>query len=354
MSLSEDFYNQIVKQIIETAFPNLHYTAGLIGSGSEVLGFDTERSTDHHWGPRVMIFIDEKDITLTEKIGKVLSEKLPSTFNGYSTHFGNPDEIGVQLMTPIKEGELINHRIEIHTVNQYFNDYMKLDIDKDLSLLDWLTISEQKLNTIRKGRFFNDLLNLKDIQKKLYYYPDQVWYYLLASEWKKISQQEAFVGRCGEVEDELGSGLVTAQIIKSLMRLCFYMEKDYIPYDKWFGTAFKNLNCAKKLLPILVETMKTTNWKSREEALSKAYKVVAQIHNELNITKYLSEEVSNYYDRPYKVIHADRFVESLKEKITDVDLLNIKSDIGCVNQFSENVDLLNNDELLKKLKVLYT
>jgi hypothetical protein len=33
----------------------------LLGNGSEVLGFDTELSTDHDWSPRVVLFLRDED-----------------------------------------------------------------------------------------------------------------------------------------------------------------------------------------------------------------------------------------------------------------------------------------------------
>ena len=36
------------------------------------------------------------------------------------------------------------------------------------------------------------------------------------------------------------------------MKLCFLMERQYTPYIKWLGTAFKQLDCAHRLTPILM------------------------------------------------------------------------------------------------------
>ena len=35
----------------------------------------------------------------------------------------------------------------------------------------------------------------------LSWYSDQVWRYVLACQWMRLSQEEPFVGRCGEVGD---------------------------------------------------------------------------------------------------------------------------------------------------------
>jgi len=42
---------------------------------------------------------------------------------------------------------------------------------------------------------------------------------VLACQWRRISQEEPFVGRCDEVVDELGSAVVAARLVRDLMRL---------------------------------------------------------------------------------------------------------------------------------------
>jgi hypothetical protein len=228
-----------------------------------------------------------------------------------------------------------------------------IDLDADISIFDWLTFSEQKLRIIRSGKVFYDQLGSKAIQKKLHYFPKDVWLYVLASEWMKISQEEPFVGRAGEVGDEVGSKIIAARLVQSIMKLCFLMEKEYVPYSKWFGTAFVHLKCARKLTPILDKVLVSKDWKDREKYLSQAYKFIAKMHNNLKITKALSTEVSNFHDRPYLVIHGDIFANELKKRIKDHTVKRISANIGSVNQLSDAVDLLANDKLLKRLKVLY-
>ena len=57
LELAREFYRGAVKPILDRPFPQLPHSAALIGSGSEVLGYDDPMSTDHHWGPRVMLFL---------------------------------------------------------------------------------------------------------------------------------------------------------------------------------------------------------------------------------------------------------------------------------------------------------
>ena len=61
LELAESLYVGGVRPILEADFPGLAYAAALIGPGSEVLGFDDATSTDHHWGPRLMLFLRPED-----------------------------------------------------------------------------------------------------------------------------------------------------------------------------------------------------------------------------------------------------------------------------------------------------
>ena len=61
LALSSAFYTEIVAPILADAYPRLRYSAALIGYGSEVLGYDTARSTDHEWGPRLPLFVSDDD-----------------------------------------------------------------------------------------------------------------------------------------------------------------------------------------------------------------------------------------------------------------------------------------------------
>ena len=59
-------------------FPRLRYAAALLGPGSEVLGFDTERSTDHDWGPRLQVFLGADEAERhAGPVTEMLAERLP-------------------------------------------------------------------------------------------------------------------------------------------------------------------------------------------------------------------------------------------------------------------------------------
>ena len=322
LKLSELFYKEVVGPILKCEFPNLEYSAGLIGSGSEVLGYDTQQSTDHHWGPRMLLFLSENDYKRDrDKIWTVLSEKLPYKFRGYSTNLGKPDRFGVRLLQNIKSGP-VNHLIEIFTVKSFFKELLNFNPYREIKTTDWLGFSEHRLREMTKGMIFHDDLNLDKIRKKLNYYPRDIWLHFLSLQWYRISQEEAFMGRCGDVGDELGSKIIASRLVEHLMKLCFLMEKEFAPYSKWFGTAFAKLGSSKKLIPIFNEVLAAQSWKEREKYLCQAYTEVAILHNKLGITKPLETEVSKFYNRPYLIIHARNFSDEIRKSIVDEELKN--------------------------------
>ncbi len=97
--LARQFYREAVRPILDEALPGLAHAAGLIGFGSEVLGFDTPVSVDHHWGPRVLLFLGDEDCDRhTDAIRDVMRRRLPTMCLGWSTNFSAPDlnDQGVQ------------------------------------------------------------------------------------------------------------------------------------------------------------------------------------------------------------------------------------------------------------------
>jgi len=353
LKLGKMFYEKEVRPILKAHFPNMKYSAAVFGWGSEVLGYDTPLSRDHHWGPKVFLFLSEKDYTkFKSRIHETLAENLPYQFMGYSTNYSEPEQNGVRHAVYVTKGP-VNHLVNVYIIKEFFERRLRLNPYKKLQSMDWLALPQQRLLEMVSGEVYYDGLNeLKKVRRKFAYFPKDVWFYLLASQWTRISQEEAFVGRTGDVGDELGSQIVASRMVRELMRLSFLMEKKYYPYSKWFGTAFSRLRIAKGLSPLLRKVLLSTSWKQRERWLAKAYAVVTKKHNSLHITKPLPTKVSAYYTRPYLVIHADNFAAAIRAKIKDAKLKKLKL-IGSIDQFTDSADVSSDLKLCKKVKIIY-
>lgn len=354
IKLNELFYHEAVKPILQTHFPELVYSAALIGYGSDVLGYDTPQSTDHMWGPRLYLFVKEADLAhYKPAITLTLSQKLPLSFYGYPTNYSKADAEGIRVLEPVENGP-VNHLVWVETLEHFFSDYIGLNILEEVSIRDWLVIPQQKLLAANAGQVYYDGLGrLEAIRQQLNYYPHDLWLWLLSAQWDRIAQEEAFVGRCGDAGDELGSSLVAHRIVQNIMRLAFLMEQRYAPYSKWFGTAFSRLNCAPTLTPLLQQVLRAENWKEREQKLSFVYTAIASLHNALNITQPLETEVSFFHNRPYQVIHAGRFVEEIKKVIRDETVKTLAPLIGGIDQFTDSTLILGNPKVATRTKNLF-
>ena len=357
LRLSGLFFGEAVRPILDAEFPSVPYSAALIGDGSEVLGFDTKMSADHHWGPRVMLFLKDSDFKeYRERVHETLRHKLPVSFYGYPTNFTDPDPLdgGTQLLQDIPSGP-VNHRVEIFTVRGFFLDYLNFDVHRDVEPADWLTFPEQKLRAITAGAVYHDGAGLQVIRGRFAYYPRDVWLYLLAAGWARIGQEEHLMSRAGIVGDEIGSALIGARLARDVVRLCFLMEKQYAPYPKWLGTAFARLACAAEMAPILRRALLAETWREREERLSAAYERVAAMHNALGITEPLPATVTGFHGRPFRVIHGERFADAIVARITDPAVKRVANNrlIGGIDQFSDSTDLVSYPRWRATLRDLY-
>ena len=353
LDLSRVFYEEAVKLPLESEFPDLAYSAGHFGAGSDVLGFDTEQSMDHDWGPKLFIFLGEKDNKKYSKsIDAFLGLNLPTEIRGFPINFGHHDDGSIVMQ--LSDDRPLNHGIKIVTIRDYFERYLTVNPLEKMSPIDWVVLPEQRLRSIAGGRIFHDGIGqLQPIMKKLSYYPNDVWLYLLSAQWRRIAQEEHFMGRCGQVGDELGSRVVGSRLVSDIMKLCFLMEKQYAPYIKWFGTGFSQLKSAGVLTPILMRVFEATSWKNREEHLVRAYEIVAGMHNDLGITEPMKAKVSSFHNRPFLVIRADDFAEAIYATIQDEEVLSLSKFLGGVDQFVNSTDVLSKPDRYPKLRNMF-
>ena len=350
LKLSRLFYQEAVKPIMAEYFPSVSYSAALFGTGSEVLGYDTAQSMDHDWGPRLLLFLDSQDhIQYAHEIDIILRQQLPHSIHGIPTNLANLRSSDPQDIPPETEGR-INHTVSILSPGQYFQRVLGFDVMQEISPIDWVSTPSTKLLELVSGEVFHDGLNsLCPIRERLQFYPHDVWLYLMAAQWRRIDQEEPFMGRCGQIGDDLGSRMVAIRLVRDIMRLCFLMERRYAPYIKWFGTAFTDLACAKDLLPIFEKIFSADTWQAREKVLTRSYVIIANMHNAIGITQTVEANVSSFHERPFKVIHSSRFVEAIREEITNAGVLALPEYIGSIDQFTDSTDALNYRQKIRRV-----
>jgi hypothetical protein len=350
IALARSFFDEAVRPVLASVIPGVRFSAGLIGPGSEVLGLDTDRSTDHHWGPRCLVFLDANDLaTHGPTIDTALADALPTAFHGWSTNFGPADEVGVRLLASVERGP-VAHRVELHEPAAWFTHVLGFDPADGVTLDDWLATPTQLLLSVTAGAVFHDGLDaLGPRRRTLAWYPRDVWLYVLGCQWQRIAQEEAFVGRAGEVGDDLGSRIVAARLARDLVRLAFVLERQYPPYSKWLGTAFDRLACAGRLRPLLSRALAAQAWQRREAALGAAAELLGGLHNALCLTAEVDTTLRPFHDRPFLVLDARRFADACFAAIDDAEVARIPRGVGAVDQWVDNTDVLSQPHRLRSV-----
>ncbi|MBA2519202.1 MAG: DUF4037 domain-containing protein [Chloroflexia bacterium] len=345
LELNRQFYAEVVRPLLDRHAPDLPYAAARVGDGSDVLGFDTEMSTDHNWGPMLALFLQAEDHHLAEDIRRLLADSLPATFRGYPIFFAQSDG-------PFP----VEHWVHPTTVSAFVEETLGFALEQRLTAADWLSFPMQRLLDVTAGAVYHDgTEELTALRQRLAFYPSDVWRYLLAAGWQRIGQAEHLLPRAGIVGDELGSALIGSRLVRDVMTLCFLMERRYAPYPKWFGTAFARLACAPNLTPLLWQAQMAPAWPERNEALVAASEYLVRMHNALGITAPLPERATPFHGRPFTVIHGESFVPIIQESVTDPAVLALFSrrPLGGIDLISDNIDLLVDPGYRLAVRALY-
>jgi hypothetical protein len=352
LRLSEALYVEGIEPVLAEHMPGLIYAVARLDSGSDVLGYDTPTSMDHGWGPRATVFLEEEDIALADQVAGLLAERLPVEVHGIPTNFESPRLFDGGLRRI--DHPPLQHGVSCTTIGRFFTEHVGFDPRNEIRVEDWLTTPSQRLRTIASGRVFRDPGGrLETIRTRLQWYPRELWMYLMASQWHRIGQEEAFMARAGQLGDELGSRGIASRLVWDLMRLAFLQERAHMPYSKWTARAFAELPIAASLGPALETVLRSETWEAREGALSDAYVITAERHNALRVTPPLDSTVHPFFERPIQVIGADRFAEALEAEIGDARIEALPRGVGAVWQFADSTDVLDEISVCRRLEAVY-
>jgi len=321
VELSRRFHDEWVGPWLRRAFPGLPYAAALIGAGSELLGFDDAMSRDHDWGPRLWLSLSEADFAAhAGPIVATFAAEAPAHF----------------LQLPVDPGR----GVEVQTLEGITHRLLAIAPDGPRNNLGWLGLAEQRLLALTAGAVFHDDDGrLTAVRERLAWLPRDVWLYKLACQWRRIAEEQAFVGRAGLVGDDLGSRVIAARLARDVMRMAFLIERRYAPYPKWFGSAFARLPSAPELSPILARALAAPDWQAREAALAEAYLAAAKLHQARGLPGAFAPRLGPYFERPFRVINAEEIMAAIRAEIADPALRALPA-IGSLDQVTDSTPVI--------------
>jgi Domain of unknown function (DUF4037) len=298
----------LYQEVVAPLLAGIRHSAARLGEGSDVLGYDTPRSTDHDWGARVAVLVDHGE---------------PQPLPGVPARFHSwPTEVVV---------------IGIGT---FLTWQLGFDPRGGITTRGWLVTPQQSLLSVTAGVVYHDGLGeLEAVRRALAWYPRDLWLWQLGAQWRRIAQEQHFPGRAAEAGDELGCGVLVARLVRDVMRLCLLLERRYAPYSKWLGTGFARLDSASTVGPLLAQALTAATWPAQQQALVAAYQQVAIRHNQLGLTEPVDPSPHRFHDRPYLIVDADRLTDACLAAMTDRTLASLPL-IGAIDQFVDSTDVL--------------
>lgn len=327
LELARSFYSEVIRPMVPVA-----HAACLIGEGSEVLGYDTQRSTDHEWGPRLQLLVTAADV---DPISRLIEEALPDSHRGYPTRW-------FWLAT----GK-VGHHVEVSTTEDWLATKLPT-IPSDPDVAAWLAAPQQHLLQLTAGAVFHDDLGLITRLRTTYrWYPSDVWRWMIACQWRLIANTESLIARIIETGDHRGARILIGRLCRLIMEMAFLQERRYRPYDKWFGHAFGELEAGRTLGPLLDLALAAPPAIRADGPLQQALVQLAERHNRLRLGEpvlpLITDFSVNINDavRPYPVLNTGPIIDAAIATMTDPALRKLPR-VGSIDQLTHADDQLIN------------
>ncbi len=353
--LSEALYAEVVGPVLADRFPRMPYAAALLGHGSDVLGYDTARSADHDWGPRLTVVLGAGDLEEhRDAVLDAVEAVLPERILGVAVdHLGSANRPDGEVTYTNSAGRSRPHGVTVDSVPGLLASMLDLagTGPGDLDPAAWLSLPQQSLLELTAGPCLrDDTGQLTTARERLAFYPHDVWLHLMAARWQRIAQLEAFVGRTGELGDDLGSHLVTASLLRDVLHLALLQERRYAPYAKWLGTAYRRSNAAVPLDAHLTAARTATTWQDRAAAVVGTLGELGRRHDALGVTEPVGAEARTFFDRPYRVLFVEQYADALRAAVSDPAVQRLPHDVGGIDTLTDSTLALANPSLRRRLR----
>lgn len=226
MELSRLYYDEVIRPFLRENVQEYvdRIAVGLVGEGSECLGFDDAISRDHDWGANICLWLDDDDYG---KIGEMLQRQLlqlPGEFHGYPVNW-------------------IPGRNGVMAISAFFKKYLNKG-GKLLTVGEWLIVPESYLATAANGEVFCDPLGrFSEVWNDLRLgYPEDI-------RLKKLAARCMTAGQAGQYnfprllrrKERVAAELAKTEFIRAVISIVYLLNNRYTPFYKWMHHGMKEL-----------------------------------------------------------------------------------------------------------------
>ncbi len=241
LELSKAFYEQFGAPMLHEQFPDEErcIAVGLLGSGSECLGFDDEISQDHDFEPGFCLLLPGEDV-IDRRTAFQLERayaKLPKEFMGFRR----------SALAPVGGA-----RHGVLRTSEFFTEKVGAP-DGVLTVDQWLKLPQQALLEATGGAIFRDDLGaVTAIRAALSAMPEDARRKRLSGQLLLMAQAGQYnYLRCLKHGEPAAAQLAVNEFVKSCIETVFLLNRSYAPYYKWSFRAMRRL----KTLSLTAETL---------------------------------------------------------------------------------------------------
>ncbi|MBO5095121.1 MAG: DUF4125 family protein [Lachnospiraceae bacterium] len=294
LDLCEAFYHEYGEPMLRTYFaPYLPYIAvGMVGEGSECLGFDDEISRDHDFGPGSCMFLTD---SVYEEIGEALQEaydRLPKTYMGVT-----------RRATPKAP-----KRVGVFRIGEFYERLTGLP-DVPTTNQQWLYVQDYQFAAATNGRVFrDDLGEFTRIRKGLLaHYPEEVRIRKIAREAALIAQSGQYnYSRMLERGDKVAAQVALGEFEKHTMAIVYLLNRRYAPFYKWMHRGMQDL----PLLAVIGDIMNAiADMQIGDERIVQTIEIIVTLIIDEMRKQSLTTGNDNYLDH-----HTDNILRSIPQK----------------------------------------
>lgn len=244
LALARAYWRECGRPMLQREFPDYvgRVAVGLVGHGSECLGFDDRISQDHDFGPRFCMWLTDADYAAIGEDLQRAYDALPASFRGFA-RVDSADGV----VTPRARGAF--RRDGVFRIGAFFEALTGCEQAPSADMPHvWLSLDEATLATATGGEVFVDPLGaFSRARQDFKDMPEDVRLSLVSRRLGMAAQAgQANLPRCLERGDGAAAWLCVGEFVDACASLVFLlntpMVAGYAPYYKWRFAALRRLS----------------------------------------------------------------------------------------------------------------
>lgn len=285
LELAKKYYDTYGRTMIEEQFSEIagYTAAGLVGYGSECLGFDDEISRDHDYGPSFCIWLPREIYVRYGKAVQAAYDALPKTFLDFPERVEEAQGKG---------------RVGALCLEDFYREILGRETLPQTDA-EWLMIPEEALSTAVNGCVFEDRLGQFQAFRNglLRYYPERVWRRKLADALAKAAQAGQYnYARAMRRSERVAAELALGEFVRESMRALYLLNRTYAPFYKWMHRGLRELSTGGEIGDMLDLLYRTESEADRTLIVEAVCNILVQILNEKGLSTGQDNFLQNHVE----------------------------------------------------------